>query len=270
MSEARARHGGIRRMPVIFGPTPGPRQEHDGSLRRGSPAGTTASISFTVAVSEDRLKQLLPPGVRPAGAARITTAFASLRELPWLAGRGYNLVEITTPVTAQVLDDGPADFSLVVFENMADPIISGREELGWSKVFADISDVVLPHVGERLAVAWDSHEFIVATFDDLREQAPSRGTASPRLHLKSMPSTGDWGRNDLRHFTVTPAEDDYRVVEWAASGTGHLDFLQGTFQQLPTLVHIAEGLSGLEPGDEATVTAAFSRGRSSLLDQRRA
>jgi hypothetical protein len=270
MFPARAHHDGIRRMPVIFGPSPGPRQMPDGSLRRGTRDGTAASISFTTAVSEEGLTRLLPPGVHPVGEARITTTFASLRELPWLAGRGYNLVEITAPVTAQVLDEGPADFSLVVFENMADPIISGREELGWSKVFADISDVVLPRVSERLAVAWDSHEFIAATVLDLQEQTLSDGATRPRLHLKSMPSTGDWGRNDLQHFTVTPGDDPYRIVEWAGSGTGTLSFLQGTFRQLPTLLHIANGLSALAPSDEVEVRASFTRGRKSLLDQGRA
>jgi hypothetical protein len=51
----------------------------------------------------------------------------------------------------------------VVFESMAEAIIPGREELGWSKVYADISDVQLPVSDAELSVRWDEPESFTST-----------------------------------------------------------------------------------------------------------
>jgi hypothetical protein len=259
----------ISRMPALFGPTPGPRQWPSGAARAGSTQGTRAEISFHVPVDGQALSGLLPPGVTVAEPATATVTFASLRGLEWLAGRGYNLVEVSASVRAAPLDGALAQFVLVVFENMADPIISGREELGWSKVYADISDVHLPVSDAELSVRWDGFEFLAGRVDDL-DGAPDPGvTPRPRLHLKTIPATGAWGEDDCRYFTTLPPDDPFRTVEQRAAGTGSIQLREGSFQELPTLVNIVRGLGDLSLTGPAKLTATISRGGRSLRDQAR-
>jgi hypothetical protein len=259
----------IMRMPALFGPTPGPRQWPSGAARTGSTQGTRAEISFHVSVDSRALSRLLPGGVTVAEPAIATVTFASLRDVEWLAGRGYNLVEVSASVRAAPLDGALAQFVLVVFENMADPIISGREELGWSKVYADISDVHVPVSDAELSVRWDGFEFLTGRVDDLDGAADPGATPQPRLYLKTIPATGAWGEDDCHYFTTLPPGDPFRTVEQRATGTGSLQLREGSFQELPTLVNIVQGLGDLSLSGPAKLTAAISHGGRSLRDQAR-
>ena len=64
-----------------------------------------------------------------------------MTEIEWLAGRGYNTLGVTFPVVFQGKRDraiGP--FLLVLWENLADPILTGREQLGYSKIYCELRD----------------------------------------------------------------------------------------------------------------------------------
>jgi hypothetical protein len=267
--EAVGSPGPIIRMPAFFGPTPGPRQWPSGAARVGSTQGTRAEISFHVPIDSRALSRLLPRGVTVAEPAIATVTFASLRDVEWLAGRGYNLVEVSASVRAAPLDGALAQFVLVVFENMADPIISGREELGWSKVYADISDVHVPASDAELSVRWDGFEFLTGRVDDLDGVAEPGPSPLPRLHLKRIPATGEWGEDDCRYFTTISPDDPFRTVEHRATGTGSLQLREGSFHELPTLINIVQGLGNLSLTGPAKLTAAISRGGRSLRDQAR-
>ncbi|HEY0301268.1 MAG TPA: hypothetical protein VGC36_08055, partial [Rhizomicrobium sp.] len=77
-------------MPVAFGPSAGPRQRPEGDLAEDVPTQTTR---FTVRYLSDAgaVQNLLPRGLTLWGEPIVTVEMAQLREVPWLAGRGYNL-----------------------------------------------------------------------------------------------------------------------------------------------------------------------------------
>lgn len=59
-----------------------------------------------------------------------------------LAGHGYNVTTFNVPVTyCGTNDEIKGQYQLAIWENHADPIICGREQLGYSKIYADITDI---------------------------------------------------------------------------------------------------------------------------------
>lgn len=127
------------RMPRHFGPAAGPR---DLPADRRSRRYEKELVSYAVSARTDakQLIALLPDGLAPDGEVRLEVCILSFRKIGWLAGRGYYIIMVRIPAR---WIEGATKFSgyfvLMVWENMADPIITGREELGWPKIFTHIS-----------------------------------------------------------------------------------------------------------------------------------
>jgi hypothetical protein len=88
-------------------------------------------------VDREGLQSLLPEGyVVDPSVEQPTVLFeiVELRNLPWLAGRGYNTWGIyANDIICTRATDGhiKASYMLVLFESFTDPITTGREELGF-------------------------------------------------------------------------------------------------------------------------------------------
>src|SRR3546814_8799731 len=62
-----------------------------------------------------------------------------MTEIAWLAGRGFATFGLTVAAVHSGADGPvPGDLMLPLWENMVDHIISGREELGFSKLYCDL------------------------------------------------------------------------------------------------------------------------------------
>src|SRR5262245_20278887 len=115
-------------MPVVFGPAPGPRNLPRGKEHLRYRSETTA-ITISARTTSEALARQLPPRFRVGDNPVLSVTIACLRNLGWLAGRGYNVVRVTFPVVFEG-DDGTVggSFVPVMWENMADPIVTGRED----------------------------------------------------------------------------------------------------------------------------------------------
>jgi len=110
-----------------------------------NPTGTiyrdTVQISYAYATDGNRLADYLPEGfalLRP----ELLIAYVQSREVEWLGGAAYNLIEVSVPARFQGRQDRvEGQFALVVWENKTAPILGGREECGVPKIFADIQDL---------------------------------------------------------------------------------------------------------------------------------
>ena len=114
------------RMPVGFGPAPGPRnlpasQRH----RRFDKQATT--VTFSAVTDAAALAALLPAGMKLVGEPRLEISVTLLSDIGWLAGRGYNIVMVRIPARWEGQRQVSGHFVPVVWENMADPILTGRE-----------------------------------------------------------------------------------------------------------------------------------------------
>ena len=80
-------------MPTHFGPMAGPRQGPDGAgfACRDNPRTTSYSVSFLT--NAEQLEALLPEGFALHGEPVVTVDQTHMKEIEWLAGRGYNVME---------------------------------------------------------------------------------------------------------------------------------------------------------------------------------
>ena len=116
------------RMPVAFGPAPGPRNvpPAQASVARGA---NTLACQLSATTDRDLLLPLLPRCVSVRERARLTVTVLRLRGVGWLAGRGYNVVSVTVPVTFRGSDETvEGDFILAMWESLADQAASGIQE----------------------------------------------------------------------------------------------------------------------------------------------
>ncbi|KFY28344.1 hypothetical protein V491_00526 [Pseudogymnoascus sp. VKM F-3775] len=257
-----------QRAPLSFGPSPGPRQDHAGRARNlGEPSYKTSYLTFKT--HKSYINTLLPSdelSIDTGGSwATATFSVTRLANLSWLGGRGYSffalyihnvtcnektLTDASTNGEVTTGSEKKGDFVPVMFENKADPIITGREELGFSKVFATLEDASSAS-SYTLSAGWEGTEFCRLTLEDLVEVQPTELTThAPTLHWKVTTSSIESGHN--YHGTVTvqprfPTSEGQK--EWRA-GSAKVKFTDLERQQLvqafPTLSHIVEGLRNIK------------------------
>lgn len=236
------------RMPTHFGPSLGPRQGPAGRTHDPDEGQRATLIWVSHAVRPEQIAAILPDGFEPAENPDLTVEIKNISNIAWLAGRGYSVATVSTGV--RWLGEGTARdgrFKLVLWENMADPIITGREELGYPKVFGDIPDIAETRGTARGTASWFGHDFLDVAVDSLR--ASSGGPpGGPSYHTHYMPRVGQPGVPGLSQTILTPpGQGALRVVERQA-GHGRARFRAGTWEQLPTLKTIVDGLAGLDLG----------------------
>ena len=254
--QTRARY----RMPVSFGPAPGPRQKADGSLWTVEETGIIRQkfLEIDYLAKAEQLTPLLPPGFSLRGEPVVKVATGFFLDLWWLAGRGYGILHVTIPVTYRgKTETFDGDYMAVIWEGLGDAVLTGRDELGFPKLAADFSDLTFdPASGSaRSAVSWLGHEFFTAQADGLKEvpnaTPPKR---VPNLTFKYVPNTSVYGTGGADIASVTtgagqvPVEGGSLAVQnyrrW--EGRGELSWNRATFEQLPTTYHIVNGLAAID------------------------
>jgi hypothetical protein len=267
------------RMPTHFGPSTGPRQGENGKrfANKDVPKSTTLEIRFLT--NRDQLARLLPEGFS-VGPEPVVTVFASYTtEIEWLAGRGYNVLGVRFPaVFTGKQDHAVGDFLLVLWENLTDPILTGREELGFAKVYADLPE---PRVYEGITHAmasWMGFKFLDLTLSNMqpvtlnnppsRDREQTNGTLTGMLHYKYIPKTGDWGAADVAYPVITPSGGSNSVLKELWKGDGKIEFHKATWEDMPTQYSIVNAFAELEIKEYRGATMSRSVGGKDLSDQR--
>lgn len=264
-------------MPTAFGPMPGPRQDFYGRRRDGSKAGfTTASVKFK---SSRTVLENLFPNEKFKFAAADTVAYATyaitqLENLEWLGGRGYSHFGLYIHGVQYTKENGETvvgTYLPVLFENLADPILSGREELGFPKLYCEL-DLKRDGQGFDLSAGWMSSKFCSLSLSSLTEAPSTNGDApapveAPRhphapppppkeeglFFYKYVPATNSFGSKergqaDVEYTAFLPNDEDAKTVEKKVEKTlkaasADIKFDVGDWNTLPTLHHIVERLA---------------------------
>jgi hypothetical protein len=269
------------RMPTAFGPMPGPRQDFYGKRRDGSKGRfTTASVKFR---SSRTVLENLFPTEKFKFAAADTIAYATfavtqLDNLEWLGGRGYSHFGLYIHGVQHTKEDGETvvgTYLPVMFENLADPILSGRDELGFPKLYCEL-DLKKDSQAFEMSAGWMSSKFCSLSLSGLIEapaangdsaasaepEAPRHPLAPPPppketglLFYKYVPATGslgskERGQADVEYTAFMPNDEDANTVEKKVETTlkassAEVKFDALDWKALPTLHHIIERLKGV-------------------------
>ena len=248
------------RMPVSFGPFPGPRQTFSGEPRTATNSTfTTASIKFKT--SRTLLENLFPsPSFRfksPGTVAHASFSQTTLNKMEWLGGSGYRHFGLYIHGVQYVKSSGEivdGTFLPVLFESLTDPIVSGREELGMPKLYCSI-DLWRREKSYRIQTGWQGASFGSVVLEGLTEVDPGedKGTIGGEddegiFAFKYIPSVGERGKADVQHATFVPHAEESKVVPsrvhkvyQAQKGTVSFDPLD--WEALPTLHHVVSRLA---------------------------
>ena len=264
------------RMPTHFGPATGPRRGPEGNhfACADNPKSTAIAVSFLTNAAQ--LTPLLPPGFTLAGEPVVTVTASYITEIEWLAGRGYNTLGVSFPATfTGEVDRVTGNFLTVLWENLTDPIITGREELGFAKIYCALPEPTVLHGTTHCTASWLGFKFMDLTVTDLTpapvNTAPSATNATPVdgiLHYKYIPRTGEWGQADAAYPVLTPAATPNRVVKEQWQGVGQVNFHQARWEDLPTQYMIVNTFQALEILEYRGASITKTVGAKDLRDQR--
>jgi hypothetical protein len=267
--------GRMYRMPAVFGPSLGPRQGEDGRKFTSPGSHKTINRSVSFLTNHDQLEEMLPEGFAVRGEPVATVAASYMTEIEWLAGRGYNTLGVTIPVTfTGKVDRAIGSFLTVLWENLTDPILTGREELGVAKIYCDLPEPRIHQGVTHCTASWMGFKFMDMTLSNLTPAPPAQAASSAEpqgdglLHYKYMPRTGAWGEADAEYVTLTPAATPQRVELGSWHGQGTVQLHRATWEDMPTQYTIVNAFHQLEIKEYRGATVVQSVGAKDLGDQR--
>jgi len=263
--------GRIYRMPTHFGPTPGPRQWPDANGRDWKHSARTLTVSASFLTDAARLDRHLPEGFTLIGEPVVTVDFHYMTGIDWLAGRGYSMIFVSWPAAFTGRHDkASGKFLSVIWENLADPIIAGRDEIGHPKLYAEIPEPRFWDGAQICSAGWMGFRFLDLTVSELGDAAPSssRPQSDGTMMLKYLPRTGAWGETEIKHVTITPAEEPETTVDRRQTGLGAIRFHRATPSDLPTMYHVVNALADLPIIEPRGGSITHSHGSKWSRDQR--
>jgi hypothetical protein len=206
------------------------------------------AVSFVT--DRDRLAAYLPKPFEVAEEAIVTVTYARNRKVDWLAGHGYNMITVNAAAVFNgEVDQLKGQFNLVTWENLADPILTGREMLGIPKIFADIPDHEVAddvwrcsasHFGSKILDLQIANP-VAVTPEAIAAFMDAEKDRNNPMGWRYLPKVGALGAA-ISEPTLFPQENH---VSEAWAGEGSIDWQHLTWQQNPTQFHIVNALADL-------------------------
>jgi Acetoacetate decarboxylase (ADC) len=245
--------GKFYRMPVFFGPNPCPRWWPEGVEEDFSKVPVRSALGVRYLTDKAMLESLLPDGFSVWGEPVLTIEATYMTGFSWLAGGGYNMCDVKFPAIFQS-KEGPVHGSMLMvrWEDLADPILTGREELGHNKMYCEIPPVSDFQGRRHTSMSWRGFSFLKLIVEDavdapLPQSAPEfKGT----LSYKYMPATPRPGKQwneeapDAAYCTLSPPAWDGKTTRYLV-GKGAAEWERPSFEQLPTQYAMVNGFASL-------------------------
>ncbi|WP_374633481.1 acetoacetate decarboxylase family protein [Ferrovibrio sp.] len=246
--------GRMYRMPPHFGPAPGPRQNLESYTPDHSkyPKRHTAQVNYLT--RKDQLEAIIPQGFSVWGDPIVQIETTYMTQIEWLAGRGYAISGLKAPLRYEGKKRTIHGlFQLVLWENLTDPILTGREDVGAPKLYAEIPEPRVFQGRNHYECSWLGNRFFEMHLEDLKE-APTKlpplvidGVPSDGvIYYKYQPRTYVSGRPDVEYATLSPAVGSQASIDQHFVGKGAARFLSKTFEEVPTMYHIINKLAALD------------------------
>lgn len=214
------------------------------------------------------LQQYLPAPLEVAEIPVVTVTYACNKQVDWLAGHGYNLIGVSAAVRFNgEKDQLEGDYTLVMWENLADPILSGRELQGIPKIYADIPEhrvrdgrwnYTAQHFGNPI-VDMAIDQLRAPTAAEIEASAAEKAGRDNPIGWRYLPAVGGYGQPQ-HEFTTFPSAT---TIHEAQVGVGTVNWQSLTWEQNPTQFHIVNALAGLPV--VAYRPAIVARGSTNLV-----
>ncbi|CAH0056346.1 unnamed protein product [Clonostachys solani] len=261
-------------------------------LRRRWDGSKSSSVEayITFKASQNAVKTLLPDVFtfqEPTKDAFMTLAPKELANLEWLGGRGYRLYSLYIHGVRYAAADGTTyngTYIPVLWEDLADPIISGREELGYPKLFADL-DITQTVTSYDAKASWKGTTFSTFKLNglrEIREESPWRlapkeaGIDDGTLLYRYVPAVGQPGTADAEYPVFIPAAEEAKrqavtlLRRFSAPPTQSIfSWHQGDSRLLPTLHHIVQQIGHIRPLEIVAAGVVEKKGMGDLSSARR-
>ena len=248
-------------MPAHFGP------------RQFSPRSSgwyrdVTSITVAFLTDREQLAAYLPTPFVVAEEAIVTVTYACNRQVDWLAGHGYNLVAVNAASVFQGEQETlSGNYTLVMWENLADPILTGRELQGIPKIYADIADHSVIGDEWHSSASHFGHKILDISASKLRDPSleeieayalASAGKDNP-MAWRYFPGISGFGQS-VSEPTTFPSEN---ILKETLVGEGRVDWQRLTWEQNPTQFHIVNALADLPV--RAWLPAVVAKGSTNLI-----
>ncbi len=238
------------RMPRVFGALPGPRNVPKD--KQNLPDNQTELvIAVTALTDRTLLEELLPPDCTLDGEPLLTVSMTFKSNIGWLAGRGYSILRTSFRISYESKTRGrlTGNFIPVLWENLADPIMTGREELGYAKIYADMPAPVVIGSNYSAVATWQGFRFFEIEASDLSETS-ERAEPNGAFHYKFVPRTGSLGEPDAAYLEYAPPNQlatgyGGLAVTRRMLGHGSFKFHRARWEDVPFQYPIINALAAL-------------------------
>ncbi|MEH6604696.1 MAG: acetoacetate decarboxylase family protein [Pseudomonadales bacterium] len=231
-------------MPAHFGP------RYMGEKTSGWYHDVTALV-VPYRTDREKLAAYLPAQFEVAEDPVVSVFYACNKKVDWLAGRGYNMIGVNASVVFKGAEEQlQGTYSLVIWENLTDPILSGRELQGIPKVYADIPDATLTDGKYSCSASHFDSQILAMSIDKLRDITAEEAEAAMKdgegkdnpMAWRYMPALGGFGPDAVNEISTFPSEN---VFTEAKIGQGKIDWSHLSWEQNPTQYHIVNALAEL-------------------------
>jgi Acetoacetate decarboxylase (ADC) len=238
------------RMPRVFGALPGPRNVPKD--KQNLPDNQTELVVAVTALTDAKLLQeLLPPDCALDGEPLLTVSMTFKSNIGWLAGRGYSILRTSFRIAYESKTRGrlTGSFIPVLWENLADPIMTGREELGYAKIYAEMPAPVVIGGNYSAVATWQGFRFFEIEATDLGETSAVPEPAGS-FHYKFVPRTGSLGEADAAYLEYAPPSQlatgygGLKVTQ-RMLGRGSYKFHRARWEDVPFQYPIINALAAL-------------------------
>ncbi len=248
-------------MPVHFGPRP--VSQHSSGWYRDV---TMMVASFLT--EREAIAPYLPAGYTVDEQAIVTVSYACNKQVDWLAGHGYNLISVNVSAAFNGEKDRMSgNYCLVMWENLTDPILTGRELQGIPKIYADIPDHSVIGGRWHTNASHFGHSILDMQISSLRDPsreeieaygAATEGKDNP-MAFRFFPGVSGIDQS-VKECTTYPSET---IIQDVKVGEGTVKWNTLSWEQNPTQYHIVNALAELPV--LAWMPAMIMRGSVNLL-----
>lgn len=231
-------------MPAHFGP------RYIGEKTSGRYRDVTMMVVNYI-TDREQLAAYLPAPFEVAEEALVTVFYACNKQVDWLAGHGYNMIGVNAAVSYKGEHEQlNGTYTLVMWENLADPILTGRELQGIPKVYADIPEHRIVDGQWQCNASHFGHPIVDLSINNLQAVSAEQIAANQReqqasnnpMGWRHLPAVGGFGSPAIDEPTLFPSETRYQEV---SVGTGCINWRTLTWEQNPTQYHIVNALAAL-------------------------